>query len=88
MIGQSTLDKTIQTLSHIQITSLIITKKNQVKKHMIAIYYEFRVLWIFSCFFGVKKKNHFLDEKQKNHFFPCTTALTKHIQTPRPRPKP
>ena len=56
MIGQSTLDKTIQTPSHIQTPSLIITKKNQVKKHMIEIYYEFRVLY-------------FLDEKQKNHFF-------------------
>jgi hypothetical protein len=74
MIGQSTLDKTIQTPRYIQTPSLIITKKNQVKKHMIAIYFEFRVLLNFSCFFGVKKKNFFLDKKplfceQKASFF-------------------
>jgi hypothetical protein len=73
MIGQSTLDKTIQTPSHIQIPSQIITKKNQVKKHMIAIYYEFRVLWNFSCFFGVKKKP-FFGRKTKKIKFPCTKA--------------
>ena len=74
MIGQSTLDKTIQTPSIIQTPSLIIINKNQVKKHMIAIYYEFRVLWNFSCFFGVKKKTIFWT-KNKKTFFPCTTAL-------------
>ena len=68
MIGQSTLDKTIQTPSCIQTPCLIIRHKNQVKKHLIAIYYEFRVLWNFSFFFGWKK-NHFLDGKQKKHFF-------------------
>jgi hypothetical protein len=47
-------DKTIQTPSHIQTTGLIITKKNQVKKQMIAIYYEFRVLWNFCCFLEFK----------------------------------
>jgi hypothetical protein len=68
MIGPSTLDKTIQTPSHIQTPSLIITKKNQVKKHMIAIYYESRVLSNFSCFFGVKKLTIFWTKNKKNIF--------------------
>jgi hypothetical protein len=47
MIDQSTLDKTIQTPSHLQTPSLIITKKNQVKKHMK------------KHFLDEKTKNHF-----------------------------
>ncbi len=76
MIGQSTLDKTMQTPTCIQTPCLIIRHKNQVKKHLIAIYYEFRVLLNFSFFFGWKKKNHFLDGKQKKHFF---RVLQNHL---------
>jgi hypothetical protein len=68
MIGQSTLDKTIQTPSCIQTPCLIITHKNQVKKHLIAIYYEFRVLWNFSFFLGEKKKTISWTENKKNIF--------------------
>jgi hypothetical protein len=58
MIGQSTLDETIQTPRQIQIPSLIITNKNQVKKHMSkfimsSVYYRIFPVFLWS----EKKKN-------------------------------
>ncbi len=68
MIGQSTLDKTIQTPICVQTPCLIIRHKNQVKKHLIAIYYEYRVLWNFSFFLGEKKKPFFGRKTEKPFF--------------------